>query len=158
MYFVVQPPFDYPMNSSDGNYIDVVVVGVFAAGVAADDVVDVVVAVALLSMSCVAIFRIHFDDVAALNIDVPSNVDGFDAATALVRVELATNIVVLGVDYTTTVTMMMTASLQTTFDYGNSIEQSAEKCEKEKWNKHIRLLNIHINNKNIVMKAKKMCS
>lgn len=150
MYLVAWPPLYYPMNSSDVSCIDVTV-GVFVA--VAADAGDALV-VELLSMLCVAIFRIHFDDAAALNIDVPSNVDGFDAAIALVRA--ATNIVLLGVDYMmTTVTMMMTASPQTTFDYGNSIEQSAEKWEKEEWNKHIRLLNIHINNKNIVMKAKK---
>lgn len=134
MYFVVQLPFDYPMNNSDGNRIDGIVgVDIFDAGVVDDALVVRVarVVVALLSMSCVAIFRIHFVDVVALNIDVPSNVDGFVAATAPVRVEHATNIVVLGVDYMTIGAMMMMASLQTTFDYGNSIEQSG-RMRKEK--------------------------
>lgn len=115
------------MNSSDENCIDVdATVAVVADAARAGTFV-----VGLLSTVCVAIFRIHFDDAVALNIDVPSNVDGFDAAATLVRAELATNIVALGVDCMTTVTMMMTASLLTTFDCGNSIEKSAMRFRKK---------------------------
>lgn len=84
-------------------------------------------AVVLCTLLHAAIFHIRFDVVVAQSIDVPSNVDGFDSAAALVRAELAANIVALGVDCMWTATMTMTVSLQTTFDDENSIEPSEMK-------------------------------
>lgn len=83
----------------------------------------------------VAAFRIRFDDVVAQNIDVPNSVDEFDFAIALVRAELATNIVVLGVDCMMNEATTMTVSLRTTVGYENLIEQSEKK--KRKWKKPI---------------------
>ena len=79
-----------------------------------------------------AVFRNRFDAaVVAQNIDVPNSVDGFDFATALVRAELATNIVVLGVDCTLmNEAVTMTVSLRTAFGCENSIEQSEKREQK----------------------------
>lgn len=81
-----------------------------------------------------AVFRIRFDDVVAQNIDVPSSVDEFDFAIALVRAELATNIVVLGVDCMMNEATTMMVSLRTVFDCENSIEQSVKRKENGKTN------------------------
>lgn len=99
-------------------------------------------AVVLYTLLHAAIFHIRFDVVVAQNIDVPSNVDGFDSAAALVRAELAANIVALGVDCMWTATMMMTVSLQTTFDDENSIEPSEMKWNKMKIRKYSATKNI----------------
>lgn len=124
MPFAGRPMFYCPMYSGDvdcivGSYVVVAAVAAVVAGAV------------LCTLLHAAIFRIRFADVVAQTIDAPSNVDGFDSVAALVRAELATNIVVLGVDYTLTEAMTMTVPLRTTFDDENSIEPSEIRREKK---------------------------
>lgn len=122
MPFVGRPTVYCPADSVDDD--EDCIVGSCVV-VVADDFVAVI----WCTLHAAAVFRSRFDAVAAPNIDDPSNVDGFDSAAALVRAELAANIVVPGVDYMTTVAMTMTVSLRTTFDYGNSIEPSEKETK-----------------------------
>lgn len=126
MPFVGRPTVYCPMYSVDDDDDEDCIVGSCVVVAAAD---DDFVAVIWCTLHAAAVFRSRFDAVAAPNIDDPSNVDGFDSAAALVRAELAANIVVPGVDYMTNVAMTMTVSLRTTFDYENSIEPSEKETK-----------------------------